>query len=157
MSGFRTKPRRPLRYELYSLASVAAIPVALFLIFPFEAVGFRAAPDGVPSPASCAFVALTEEEAARAVSNARAAWRVNAEGVRSLHADLSVAAMPEEPHGAVMTAAEREPLPRPRIVSYEADPLPPTMAADAPGRIPAEEASPDDGLAFPRTDLLKLD
>ncbi len=158
MNSVRLKPRRPLRYELYSLASVLAIPVALCFIFPVEAIGFRAAPDpAVGAPASCAFVVLTEEEAARAVSDARAAWRVDAAGVRRLRVDLSVVTMPEEPHGAVMKATERERIPPPRILSPTTEPLPPTRAAERPEKISAPDDSSDDGFAFPRKDLLKLD
>ncbi len=156
MNAVRARPRRPLRYELYSLAAVLAVPVAVALAFPHEAIGFRPAPDAAPAAGLCAFVSLTEEESARAVANARTAWKVGAENVRRLHADLSVSAMPEEPHGAVMRESERARVPPPRPVAYDEMPLPATLSAPPPGRIAREEPDPDAGLTFSRKELLKL-
>ncbi len=151
------RPRRLLRHELYSLASVLAIPIAFLVVFPTEAIAFRPSPDREAEPASCAFVTLSDDEIAQAVSDARAAWRVGTEGVRKLRVDLSVETMPEEPHSTVMSADEREPVPRATRLHYDAPPFPPTLAAPRPDRIAQERKSLDDALPFPRADLLKLD
>lgn len=156
MSRDLLRPKRPLRYELYSLVAVLSVPVALLLAFPRAAVGFKAAPDVPRHPAGCAFVVLSEEEEQTALSNARAAWKVNAEGVRSLRADLSVEAMPDEAPHAVMSLDERTRAPQAKPLAYGISPMPPSLAAPRPVRISAPTDA-DEGLAFPRKQLLNID
>ncbi len=151
------KPRRPLRNDLYSLVVVLALPVVLGLIFPFEATSFRPSDDAPDRPSSCAFITLSDDEAARVMANARTAWRVTGEGVRGLRVDLSVETMPDEPHGATMRITERMPLPTPNIQAPGIEPLPPTKAAPAATKIPSLPESTDVPSAFSRQELLKLD
>ncbi len=158
MSEVLIRPRRPLRQEIYSLAAVLAIPVALICIFPLEVFNIRVCPDKQSPSASCAFVVLSDEEAARALSNARAAWRVDADGVRSLRVDLSVETMPDEPHVTVMHEVEREHFSREQHLQYQANLLPPTQAAQDPLTIKPESLqAPVMQETFSRDDLLKLD
>lgn len=151
------KPKRQWRYELYSLAAVLAVPLAVLFVFPYEAVGFTAAADEPPRTASCAFVTLTEDEESAALSAARAAWKVSAEGVRRMRADLSVDAMPEEVPRAVMDVSERTRAARASSVAYDELPMPSTRAAGAPVRIAAPAAGREDGLPFSRKELLNID
>lgn len=156
MTSVRPRPRRQLRHELYSLASVLAIPAAVAFVFPYEAVNFEPSADPARDEARCSFVELTEGDEAAAMSSARAAWKVGASVVRSLRADLSVAAMPEESAKPVMDVSERTRVAGAAAVGYDAPPMPRTMAAPAPKRIPAD-ADAGDGRAFPRVELLDLD
>ena len=50
MTRGRLKPRRPLRNEVYSLAGVMALPLALLLAFPYCGIVYRSAADR-PAPA----------------------------------------------------------------------------------------------------------
>jgi len=156
MTSVRPRPRRQLRHELYSLASVLAIPAAISLVFPYEAVKFEPAGGAARHKARCSFVELTEGDEAAALASARAAWKVGASSVRSLRADLSVAAMPEESAMPVMDVSERTRAAPAGAVGYDAPPMPRTMAAPAPRRISAEGGA-DDLSAFPRDEMMALE
>ena len=152
------KPRRPLRYELYSLVSVMAFPLALACCFPFEALRFAADPARPRPRAACAFVALTADEEQTILETARKAWAVSTAGVRNVRADLSFADIPDEEPGAVADIVDRLRYPPPAGVLYDALPLPATLAAPPPEKIPADpEAARAEKLPFPRDELLKLD
>ena len=62
MSKWRPRPLRSLRHEAISLLEIAVIPAAIALVFPYEAVGFRAEKHEHASSSSCSFVVLSEEE-----------------------------------------------------------------------------------------------
>jgi hypothetical protein len=156
MTPVRPKPRRQLRHELYSLASVLAIPAAISLVFPYEAVNFEPEECGSGGMARCAFVELTEGDEAAALASARAAWKVGASSVRNLWADLTVAAMPEETPSPVMDVSERTRVAPAAVVKYDVPPMPRTMAAPAPGRISAGGGA-DGSSAFPRDEMMALE
>ena len=152
------RPKRRLRYEVYTLSAVLAVPVALALAFPYDTVSFTAAPD-VPRPgAFCAFVSLSEEEEDLAMTASRTAWKVSAEDVRSLRPDLSMDSAPEEPIGSVTSLSGRTPLAPPTTLGACAPALPPTRAASEPFRIVGEPPpDEDETLAFPRKEMLQID
>ncbi len=158
MSTHAAKPHRPFRYELYTLIEVMAIPLALLLVFPYKVLSFQPQPE-LPAPsASCAFVTLSEDEAARLVSNARLAWEVSKKFSRGLWADLSISELPDEPATAVVGVEARTRTTAPEPLPYNDALLPPTQAAAAPQKLFAtEEESADARQPFPRKDLLKLD
>ncbi len=156
MTPVRPRPRRQLRHELYSLASVLAIPAAIALVFPYDAVEFEPAAGAPSDAARCSFVELTEGDEAAALASARAAWKVGASSVRSLRADLSVAAMPEEAARPVMDVSERARAAAAGKVGYDVPPMPRTMAAPSPRRIAADGGA-DDCSAFPRDEMMALE
>ena len=41
MTNVHARPMRSLRREVFALALMASIPVALALVFPYDALGFR--------------------------------------------------------------------------------------------------------------------
>jgi hypothetical protein len=147
----RYPPKRRLANELYSLATILWIPVAVALVFPFGAFTFRPAAIPPAPPASCAFVELTAAESAAALASARAALKTGDGGISRHYADLSIDALPITLVGGVaempMTdAASRAPL------AYMGVPLPVTMKADRPKRLVKEPSEDKD--AFPRESLL---
>lgn len=156
MKSRRFEPRRPLRNEIYSLVAVLAVPFLIGLVFPYESFNRQPAPDAVPKDPSCAFVYLTADEESSAMTASRTAWKVDMAGTRGLHADLSVSEIPEEEARDVMDVSERRPFPSPGVIRLPYTPLPPTMAAGKAERLAPVETG-DDGVAFPRSELLKLD
>lgn len=156
MSEVRVKPRRHLRHEIYSLLAVLALPAVFVTVFPFEAVGFRAAGARgrvVDAPASCAFVRLSAQEEHQALVASRSSWRVGTAEVRGMRAELAGSKLPDNTLSAV------EPRRRPRtvrtaVVPYGAKLLPPTLAAPPPAPIEPERAAKE--RAFPRSELLKI-
>lgn len=160
MSRRFASSRRPLRYELYSLVSVMAFPLALALCFPSDALSFVQAPARGRRPAPCAFVTLNAEEADKILQSARKAWSVNPAGVRRMRADLSFSEIPDEEPGAIAQVADRLRYPQPGAVVYGVSPLPPSLAAPPPRRLAADPDEPGEAPpAFPRAELLdpKLD
>ena len=159
MSAANVRPRRSMRNELLSLGMVMALPAAVVAVFPKEPFSFVPAPDAPGAgEAACAFVSLGAEEEAAALANARMAWRVGAEGVRSMGFDLmDLESMQEEPARAVAEVSDRTRPAPPRAPAFDPAPLPPTLAAPPPSKIEPDGAADDDGVAFPRQELLRLD
>ena len=159
MTGGRLKPKRPLRNEVYSLAGVLALPLALLFVFPYCGIGYRSVADRPAPVPGCAFVTLTEEEERTAVEATRSSWRMRNAGVRDLVTDLGVEAIPETVPGAVMDIGGRSRLPPAGSVESGLKPLPRTLAAPKAARLvqPKPAADADATLAFPRRELLKID
>ena len=158
MSMRATRPRRPLRYEFYSLAAVLAVPLALAACFPYAALGLTPASDPEPCRAACAFVTLTPDEETDILAAARAAWKVSSAGVRRMRADLSLSELPEDSACAIADIEDRQRYPMPGGVRFVFSPLPSSLAAPPPEKIPADPAvAAEDLLAFPRKELLKID
>lgn len=153
----RPRSARPLSGELRSLALVLAAPALVAGVFPYSAVRFRAARTEPATAARCAFVTLTAADEEAAIEDARTSWKANAEGVRRMRADLSLAAIPDEPIRSVVTVEEREPCPPPRSLRSPLAPLPPTVAAPEPERLPPETRREKGAAAFSRREMLKLD
>jgi len=157
MSEFRARWLRRLRHELLSLALVAAVPVSLAIVFPYEAVGFRATGPGPRRAAPCAFVSLSAAEERAALAAARTAWQVDAKGVRGLRTDLSSGDLPPAPTRPVISV-RRVRATGPAVASYLPNALPPTAAASRPAAIPPEAAPvPVPPPAFSREELLRID
>ena len=156
MKSRRFEPRRPLRNEIYSLMAVLVVPFAIGLVFPYESFNYTPASTDDPAASSCAFVYLTADEENSALTASRTAWKVNIDGTRGLHADLSVSELPEDDARDVMDISERRTFPPAALVRLPYTPLPPTLAAGKAERL-APEPTTDDGVAFPRSELLKID
>ena len=148
---------RRLRYEMFSLALVFSVPVAVALVFPYEAVGFHAREHGGAAVANCAFVSLDAAEERAALAAARTAWQVDVKGVRGLRADLSTGDLPPVPVRPVIRF-------RPTrtcgncSAAYVPNALPPTAGAPDPGMVAtAAEQRTGTKAAFSREELLKID
>ena len=143
--------------ELYLLFLVAAFPLPIAAVFPFEAIGFSPAERQEARRASCAFVTLGVDEEAAALAAARSAWRSDVGSARRLRVDMAIGELPEDRMPPVMPDA---PAFRPAVgdpVAYGGMPLPPSVAAPPPVRIPAEAPVVRSAEAFPREELLKID
>ena len=101
------RPMRGIRHEVFTLALVASVPVALALVFPYDALGFRPAPCAGAAQASCAFVALDAAEERAVLAAARTAWQVDSKSVAGLRIDLSSGDLPPAP---VRTVELRRPV-----------------------------------------------
>ena len=156
MTGFRARSFLRLRYEIFSFALVATVPVAIAFVFPFEAIGFRAAAHDPAPSVACAFVSLGAEEERAALAAARTAWQVDATGVRGLRADLSSGDLPPVPTQPVVSV--RPPRERESAdAEYAPNALPPSVAAPPPAGIAADAEGLAPSPAFSKNDLLKLD
>ena len=156
MTVVRAKPMRSVGRELVSLALMASVPVAIALVFPYEAMNFRAERGG-ESRAACAFVTLGEEEERAALASARTAWQVDSRSVRRLRVDLSSGELPLAPVRPVLPSRPQRGEGAASETTYVPNALPPTVAAPAPTVIAPDTAAPAAKPAFSRDELLKID
>ena len=156
MTVVRAKPMRSVGRELFSLALMASVPVAIALVFPYEAMNFRAERGG-ESRAACAFVTLGEEEERAALASARTAWQVDSRSVRRLRVDLSSGELPSAPVRPVLPSRPQRGEGAASETTYVPNALPPTVAAPAPTVIAPDTAAPAAKPAFSRDELLKID
>ena len=154
MTNVHARPMRSLRHEVFALALMASVPVALALVFPYEAVSFRPSEGSGAPRAVCAFVTLGEDEERAALAAARTAWQVDSKSVAGLRIDLSSGDLPPAP---VRTVELRSPVrgESAAAVPFEPEMLPPTFAAPAPRQIKPDAYT--NAPAFPREELLKID
>lgn len=156
MTVVRAKPMRSVGRELVSLALMASVPVAIALVFPYEAMNFRAE-RGVEPRAACAFVTLGEEEERAALASARTAWQVDSRSVRHLRVDLTSGDdLPPAPVRPVIAARPPRGACAASGAAYVPNALPPTVAAPAPAVIAPDAAPPAAKPAFSREELLKI-
>lgn len=148
---------RSLSRELMSVLTVVALSVAVVLVFPFDAVGFRPQRAPVSQSASAAFVSMTAEEQVAAMRSARTAWQVDSVGVRRLRADLSVGELPEDPSTSSLKVGLKPVRVGLQPVGYGLQAYPCTQAAPAAAPIAKPKDEPETRPAFSREELLKLD
>ena len=156
MTKWRPHPLRSLRHEAISLLEISVIPVAIALLFPYDAVGFRANERESGRRSSCAFVTLTDEEERVALAAARTAWQVDAKGVKWMKPESGPGELPPMP--VVFVIPER-PVRGTSAAPAEYTPnsLPPTVAAPPPAVIaPDENMGAEAKQTFSKEDLLKL-
>jgi hypothetical protein len=153
MTKVVAKPMRSIRREAFALALMASVPVALALVFPYDALGFRPPRDAAASRTTCAFVALDADEERAALAAARSAWQVDSKSVAGLRIDLSSGDLPPAP---VRTVELRRPVrgESAAAVPFEPEMLPPTFAAPSPRQIKPDAYT--NAPAFPREELLNI-
>lgn len=156
MTKWRPHPLRSLRHEAISLLEISVIPVAIALLFPYDAVGFRANERESGRRSSCAFVTLTDEEERVALSAARTAWQVDAKGVKWMKPESGPGELPPMP--VVFVIPERPVRGTSAAqAKYTPNSLPPTVAAPPPAVIaPDENMGAEAKQTFSKEDLLKL-
>ena len=145
---------KSVRSELVSMAVVLSVPAVVAVIFPYGALGFRAASSTRSEPKTCAFVTLTPEAEHQAFKVARTSFRRSERDVRRMHADLSADFPPETAlrlDVSVPAAAGPAELP---IVKCERVPYLPSAKARPPVRLPPADKDPE--LPFPREKLLEI-
>lgn len=151
------KPKRHIRYEIYSLALILIAPLAVLSVFPYDALSFEpAAPQEAATAAArpfCSFVVLTDAQADAAVQAARASIKTAREGISRMRADLSLSEIPEE-SGCVADPSVRQGATPMADVPYLVMPLPDSLAAKPPFSIPADASSTNLPSAFTRENLL---
>ena len=155
MTNVVARPMRSIRHEALALVLMASVPVALALVFPYEALGFRPSRGAGASRATCAFVTLGEAEERAALAVARTAWQVDSKSVARLRLELSSGDLPPAP---VRTVDLCRPVrgESSATVPFEPDMLPPTFAAPSPRKIEPDIDASADAPAFSRKELLKL-
>ena len=152
------KPRRPLRNDLYSLAVVMTVPLAVAIAFPYSAIGFSATKKSVATP-KCAFVQLDASLENQAIENARSAWKnnISADAIDDLQ-ELSLTAItiPDDGIKSTISIEERTMNSSDRIEPYDVIALPPTMAAGKAQSLP-EMAAVEELATFPKSEMLRID
>lgn len=148
---------RSVRSELASVLTVMTVPVAVALVFPRDALVFRAMPSASERPASAAFVRLTAAEESLAIRKAKTSWQEGADvAARNLRADVFFPELPEEKFESVMAVEDRRLSYEPKLVCSPLPPFLPSRRAEAPRRIVADGKN-EVPLPFPREELLKID
>ena len=153
------RPRRPLKNDLYSLAVVMTIPLAIALAFPYSAIGFSATKKPATAP-KCAFVQLDVSSENQAIENARSAWKnnISADGIDDPQ-ELSLTAITISDDGIRSTISmdERTINSSGRVEPYEAIALPSTMAADKAQMLPERVSAEEELATFPKSEMLRID
>jgi len=152
----RFRPSRRLRNEAFSLAIAALVPVALFAVFPRDALRPLPPSPSAPVAASCAFVTLTPEAERKALAAARAAWQLDRGTARHLRIDLFADSLPPMAPRAALGFSATPSATRDAPEPYAPNPLPPTLAAPPPATIAPQPDADAAVPAFSREELLKL-
>jgi len=155
----RYGPKRRIRQELLVLATLLAVPAAVVLSFPRQAVLSAGFIDAEPPCASdvpfCGFVVLDEAAEAKATDLVRSVLSVNSRSVRNLRADLSLSTVDEPLPEPVMDVSDRRRRVSPSLVRWDAEPMPPSLAAPEPRDMSGE--AEEDVSPFPRDELLRIE
>ena len=146
---------RSLRSELASAVAVFSLPAAILASFPFDAIIFRAR-ETAPRRPSAAFVSLSPEEESAALRAAKMSWNSEAEGVRSIRAELHFSELPASGDEPALDIADRLQNQRQTPPNSWPPPYLPSQAAAAPAKI-EPEGEFGEPLAFPRKDFLRMD
>lgn len=156
MTAVRARPRRSLRHEIANLAELAIVPVALLLVFPYEAMSFRAEAGSSNVRPACAFVTLNEEEERAALAAARTSWQVDSKNVKRMRVDISSGDLPAEPLRPVFSTRPPRGESAALDAVYVPNALPPTLGAPKAEVIQADADGPvKSPPAFPREEMLK--
>lgn len=145
---------RSVRSELLGLSVIAAMPVAIMLVFPYSAVGFKARTPP-PHAASVAFVELDESAEAEALNSARTLWRMESSASRRLRARLPLAGLPDDEPGIKLQLPVVDSSTAPQGPAYRAGAWCPSTAVRRLVQLPASPVKPRTP-AFPRSEMLEL-
>lgn len=154
MRGRRYRPKRRFRSEVFPLAVIMSLPVALWLVFPSGAIGFKPAAHPCAESVYNAFVSLDVERETELLAAARAAWQSDSSSRRGFRANLLSCGYSD----ADRIVSGVQPSGRPAvdtIETYESDFIPPGFAAEAPAMLESDKESASEP-AFPKSELLKL-
>lgn len=155
MSGRRYRPKRRLRSEIFPLAVIMSLPLALYFAFPSGAVGFSPRRQPSVDRTYNAFVSLDAARESELLAAARSSWQSDPSSRREVRANLLDFGSGFE---SVPVASGIRPSVRIRpdpVIDYESDLLPEGVAAEALKKLtPEKERAPEP--AFPESDLLKL-
>ena len=141
-----------LREDLLSVAAVLSVLLALALAFPREAICFVASRDDARGMSTDSIVFLDASAAAKALRATKILPRGERGGIA---ADLLPAELPGPDAVSMMSVDLQRRPPRPSVVESGLSPFLPSRRAPSPVRISGGKKA-DDGLPFPRSELLKL-
>jgi hypothetical protein len=145
-----------LAYEVFTLIAVFSLPTAFLFSFPASSVRFRANPVRQRQPFTCAFINLTPEQSAAAISATRTSWMVEERDARRMKGRLHIGELPvmDPPVAPYISVSASE---AGRAV-YDFPSLPPTLGAGEPERIAgdSEEKKPERPQTFSREEMLEL-
>lgn len=139
--------------EMMSYVAVLGVAAGVVCSIPPESIDFRATVRPSESSANCSFVELTVQEEAAFLRQAKDTWRKG--GGSRIYADLVFAELPSEEAKPVLADAVRPSAVAPSLVKGDRTPFLPSLRAAEPERI--RPLPPEDGRAFSREELLKLD
>ena len=141
--------------DVFSLLMVWAMPFCMAAVFPYEAIGFRAAETQTRRSQAdgSAIVMLSPAQVTASERAAKATWR-NGADVGVWRPNLLVDTLPDAPHLPVMPISVRSRFPLPPLAGIDISPFLPSRQAGPPARIAADKE--EDPPAFPRDELLKL-
>ena len=146
---------RSWRSETVTMAMVLAVPACIAVIFPYDALSFRASEKPVCRPPFAAFVSLDASGERRALTAAKSSWRGGSDS-RRMRADLSFGVLPNDDTAVELLPIDsRSRAPQARPVACGMPPFLPSRAAGKAVKI-AADAEADD-LPFPRRELLKIE
>jgi len=149
------KPRRHLRYEVYSLLAVMIAPVAISIIFPYQAIGWKGSPGRPEQKPHCAIITLSESDALAAVETARSDIKTSVEGTATIWADLSISEIPEMVEG-VADISERAAIANSKRIIQGELPLPMTLAAPKAHKIDRQYDNLKNNNAFSLEQMLDV-
>lgn len=154
MSGCRYRPKRRLRSEIFPLAVIMSLPVALWSVFPSGVIGFKPVERPRTEAMYNAFVSLGVDREAQLLAAARTAWQSDSSSRRGVRAEL-LKCWSSDADRVISGIRPSVRASADSVVSYESDFIPSGLAAEAPAILPPDrETVPEP--AFPESDLLKL-
>ncbi len=155
MSASRSHPRRRLRSEVFPLAVILSLPLAIYLAFPSGAVGFNPSCSVSAKTITNAFILLDADREASLLASARASWQSDSASRRGIRADLLACGFSE--YDSRIASGLRPPVVERMspVTDYDIDAVPHGVGAAPPAVLPAEEPGSSDPL-LPRSELLKL-
>lgn len=150
---------RSARSECLSLVTALALPVAVFLSFPYSAFLW---PVPVPFPAErppfAALVILTPEQEARAMQRAKTSGRHETANAAIRPSDLILRELPDDAPMPVVRISSRLRPPAAVRIAWRPPPYLPTQAAPPPAVIaPEKDTAGTTPAAFPKESLLRTD
>lgn len=146
--------------DIRAVSMVSVLTASIVLAFPKSALRFKANKVCAHQEASAAFVTLSADEEAAALSAAKTAWQSDAISSRRMRVRLQIGDLPEEPEGTFFGMANEEG--DKTLTCAEIGPVPYDRSAYNP--IPMAEGKPkrkSSGAAvrksaFSREELLNL-
>lgn len=146
-----------IRQELSSMLTVLAVPISLAFVFPYGSLNRTSAGRHDAGGASSAFVELTPHLQELALRAAKTSWQADSVESRRWHADLYVGDLPDDQAAAPIELAIAPARSAVRLVGYEPEPHPDSLAAPAVKRRAERAAAVPSSPVFPKDELLKIE
>lgn len=149
---------RSWRSEVLTVSMVMTVPLGIALAFPYRAACFVARTDRVDSDtAFAAFVKLSGEDEAKALSFAKFSWQNENAASRGKPVDLFVGDLPEDDSASPVLGIDSRPHgERPAVQESVMPPFRPSRAMGEQKKLPVGERVAEEPF-FSKDELLRLD